>query len=188
MTVLPRILAAALATGSAIAPAAQYPYPYPQPYAQQPYPYPQQPYQTYPYPGQPYGGVGTILDQLLGRYNVSDRQVIRACARAAVTQAQNQYRGYGSYGAPGVPYGYNQPYNQPYGYGYNMRVTAITDVERRSDGLRVRGLLDSGRFGYNPNYNQGYAANGDLSFRCTVDYRGYVTNVRVGRNDNWRRY
>ena len=54
MTVLPRILAAALATGSAIAPAAQYPYPYPQPYAQQPYPYPQQPYPDQSYPTESY--------------------------------------------------------------------------------------------------------------------------------------
>jgi len=62
-----------------------------------------------------------------------------------------------------------------------MRVTAITEVNRRSDGLRVRGLLDSGMSGYNPNtYNRSYAT-GDLTFRCTVDYRGYVRDVRVRR-------
>ena len=30
---------------------------------------------------------------------------------------------------------------------------------------------------------------GDLTFRCNVDYRGAVTNVRISRNDgNYRRY
>ena len=68
----------------------------------------------------------------------------------------------------------------------HMRVTAITNVERRQNGLRVSGLLDSRRR-YRPNgqaygyQNQGYAATGDLSFRCNVDYRGAVTNVRVRR-------
>ncbi|HXC74007.1 MAG TPA: hypothetical protein VN640_04930, partial [Sphingomicrobium sp.] len=36
--------------------------------------------------------------------------------------------------------------------------------------------------------DQGYAA-GDLTFRCNVDYRGYVSNVRIGRNNSaYRRY
>ena len=84
------------------------------------------------------------------------------------------------------PYGYNQGYNQ--GYAANMRVTAITNVERRNNGLRVSGLLDS-RGGSYPPYgqaygyqNRGYAATGDLSFRCNVDYRGAVSNVRINRN------
>lgn len=185
MTAFPKMLAVALLATAAAAPtAAQYPYPYPQQTYPPNYPYN---YPGQPYPGQPYPGtIGSVLDQLLGRYNVSDRQAIRTCANAAVNQAQNQYRGYGQYGAPGVPYGYNQQYAQPYGYGYNIRVTAVTDVERRSNGLRVRGLLDSGRFGYQ-NYNQAYP-NGDLSFRCTVDWRGYVSSIRVGPNENWRRY
>lgn len=184
MTSFPRILAAAASVCCAAAPAAaQYPYPYPQ----QPYP-PGYPYQTYPYQ-QPYGGtvVDQVLNQLLGGYNVNDRTAIRACARAAIGRAQAQYQGYGGY-----PPGYAQPYG--YGYGYNqgfaapmMRVTAITDVERRTYGLRVRGLIDTGMYGYNRNYNQGYAA-GDLKFRCTVDYRGYVSDVRVDRNGDWRRY
>jgi hypothetical protein len=186
MTAFPKILAAALAAASTAVPAAAqyYPYPYPQQgYPQQGYP-PAYPYQ------QPYGG--NVFDQmlggLLGRYNVSDQQAIRSCARAAVGRAQAQYRGYAyNQGYGGYPPGYNQ-------YGYNqgfaapmMRVTAITDVERRSYGVRVRGLIDTGMYGYNPNYNQGYA-RGDLSFRCNVDYRGYVSDVRVNRNDNYRRY
>jgi hypothetical protein len=117
-----------------------------------------------------------------------------------MVQAQGQYRGYGAYGQQ--PYGYGQQpyggYGQPYGYGQGiaapaMRVTAITDVQRRSNGLRVRGLIDSGHGGngaYGGQYgyqNRGYAT-GDLTFRCNVDYRGYVTNVRIGRNDAYRRY
>jgi hypothetical protein len=163
MTSFPRILATALAAASAAAPAA----------AQYPYPYPQQPYPPgYPYQ-QPYGGnvVDQLLNQLLGGYNVNDRTAIRSCARAAIGRAQAQYRGYG----------YNQGFAAPM-----MRVTAITDVERRTFGLRVRGLIDTG-YGYNRNYNQGYAG-GDLKFRCTVDYRGYVSDVRVDRNDDYRRY
>ncbi|MFL6752757.1 MAG: hypothetical protein ACJ8FL_06000 [Sphingomicrobium sp.] len=182
-------LTAAAVIGVAAAPAsAQYqqPYPYPQPYPQT---YPQQ-YPGYGYPqgyGYGQGGVGQIIDQLLGnRYNVTDRRAVSQCAAAATAQAQNQYRGYG-YQQQG--YGYQQGFAQP-----AMRVTAITDVQRRSNGLRVRGLLSSGYGGgYGSGYGQyGYQnqqyAMGDLSFRCNVDYRGVVTNVRISRNDGYRRY
>ena len=101
----------------------------------------------------------------------------------------NSVLGGGRYGA------YGQGYGQQYGQGYNryqaMRVTAITDVQRRSSGLRVSGLLSSGRGyvggGYGGQYgyqNRGYA-QGDLSFRCNVDYRGAVTGLRV-RPANYR--
>ena len=107
--------------------------------------------------------------------------------------------------------GYNQGYgnqgygNQGYGnqgYGYNRgalaRVVGITKVERRSNGLKVFGVIDSGR-GYNrgPYGNQGYGNQGygnqgygnqgypiaDLRFDCRVDYRGYVRNVEIHRNN-----
>jgi hypothetical protein len=185
-------LAAASALAFAAPAAAQYPYP--QQYPQQGYPV-----QTYPYPGQQYGygqqGYSTgnpvtdIIDQLLGnRYNVTDRQAVRQCARAAMSQASAQYGGgYGGYGNYNR-YGYNQ---QQYG---SFRVTAITGVERRSNGLRVTGLLGpGGRYGGygNQGYNgyNGYAgASGDLSFRCNVDYAGNVTGVRVRPNEGYRRY
>ncbi len=67
------------------------------------------------------------------------------------------------------------------GYGGTMRVTSITDVQRRNDGLRVSGMMSSGygsQYGYQ---NRNYAA-ANLSFRCNVDYRGAVTNIRIGRN------
>jgi hypothetical protein len=187
-----KFIAAGAATIAAAAPAVAQ-YPYPQPYPQT---YPGYPQQTYPgYPG--YGAqnpVQQIIDQLLGnRYNVTDRRAVSLCASAAVTQAQAQYRGYGgSYGGYSGGYG---GYNQPYGQGFAapaMRVTAITDVQRRSNGLRVKGRIDTGYGGYAGQYayqNQAYA-RGDLSFRCNVDYRGAVTNVRINReaNTTYRRY
>jgi hypothetical protein len=180
-----RYLTAAAAIGGISAPlAAQVPYPYGYPQQQG---YPQQAYPgyngQYGY-NQGYGSqnpVGQIIDQLLGnRYNVTDRQAVSQCANAAMTQAQAQFGGY------------NQGYGQQYGQGYNrnvgMRVTSITDVQRRNNGLRVTGTMSSGYGGgqYGGQYgyqNRGY---GDVSFRCNVDYRGAVTNVRIGRNDGLR--
>ena len=97
-----------------------------------------------------------------------------------MTQAAAQYgngydRGYGN----------NNGYRQ--GYAGAMRVTAISDVQRRSNGLRVSGLMSSGGGygGHNDYQNRAYAG-GDLSFRCNVDYRGQVTNVRIGRINGYR--
>jgi len=171
--------AAGLAIGVPAAAQAQYQSPYaypPQAYPQGQY-YPQQ---GYAYPGQPQGGISQIIGQLLGnRYQTNDRVAVERCASAAMAQASAQYRGNG----------YGQGYgNQGY-YPAQMRVTGITDVRRRNNGVRVTGLLDSGSGGGNPPYGnaygyqgQGYAAQGDLTFRCNVDYRGAVTNVRINRN------
>jgi len=200
MTGIGKTLALVMTVGGLAAPAAAQYYP-PQPYPQ---PYPQ----TYP-PGYPQqqqyygnqGGIAGIIDQLLGnRYNVNDRSAVSRCATAAVQQAQARYTPYGynqGYNGQGYNQGYpGQGYNQNYAYnqrGYGIRVTAITNVERRSNGLRVRGLLDSGRGGYGNQYgNQGYGnqayASGDLTFRCNVDYRGYVSNVKIERNTGYRGY
>jgi hypothetical protein len=195
------LTAAAVIGGVAVPAAAQYQYPAPAPVPQ---PAPGQPGYGY-YPpqsgyGQPgYGyqdpnGLGTIIGQLLGnRYNVTDRTAVQQCASAAMTQASAQYRPQNGYGQPpyGNAYGYNNNRGYQQGYAPNMRVTAITNVERRNNGIRVSGLLDS-RAGYPPNaqaygyQNNGYAATGDLSFRCNVDYRGAVTNVRVRRANTYR--
>ena len=161
---LASILAAAALAGAASAPAA----------AQ---------YYGQPYPPGYYGNQGTIgaiIDSLLGnRYSVTDRQAVRQCAQAAVNQAYAQYRPYNW-----EDYGYTQPYMPNYNYGLNIRVTAITDVDRRSNGLRVEGLLDTGRFGYDPRYTR----SGDLTFRCNVDWRGYVSGVRIRPNNYYRRF
>jgi hypothetical protein len=203
-------IATAVIGGLAAPAVAQTPYPYPQ---QQPYPqpapgqpgygyYPPQPGYGQPGYGQPgYGNqqgyampVDQMLNQLLGnRYNVTDRTAIHQCASAAMNQASAQYRPQNGYGQPpyGNAYGYNN--NRGYQQGYNgmMRVTAITNVERRNSGLRVSGLLDS-HSAYPPNgqaygyQDNGYAATGDLTFRCNVDYRGAVTNVRINRANTYR--
>jgi hypothetical protein len=190
MTGFTRFLVASAAIGGLAAPAAaqyqqQYQQTYPQQQYQQPYQqtYPQQQYQQ----GYSQNPVQSIIDSLLGnRYNVTDRQAVSQCASAAVTQAQAQYgNGNGAYG---------NRYGQQYGQGYNrysaLRVTAITDVQRRNNGLRVSGTMSSGgayagqygnqngQNGYQNGYqNRGYGA-GQLTFRCNVDYRGAVTGVR----------
>jgi hypothetical protein len=58
-------------------------------------------------------------------------------------------------------------------YGTTGRVVGITRVTPTSSGVRVRGLASSGRYG---GYN-----SADLSFRCDVDYRGYVRDVDIHR-------
>jgi hypothetical protein len=69
------------------------------------------------------------------------------------------------------------------------RVVSITQVVPRGSTVRVRGLASSGRMaGYSPYgvgaygaLGYGYAQQADLSFRCDVDYRGYVRNVDINR-------
>ena len=177
MSTITRFAAAAAAVGCVAAPAAaQY---YPQPY-QQTYPQYQQTYpqyqQTYPgYGNQGYNQsysqnpVTAIIDQLLGnRYNVTDRQAVSQCASAAMAQGAAQYGGYA-----------NNGYGNRSSAASNMRVTSITDVQRRGNGLRVSGLMSSGYGGQYGYQNRGYAAQ-QMSFRCNVDYNGAVTNVRIG--------
>ena len=71
------------------------------------------------------------------------------------------------------------------------RVVSITSSTPTRSGMRIRGLASSGRYAYN-NYGPygagaygalgyGYAASADLSFRCDVDYRGYVRDVDINR-------
>ncbi len=75
------------------------------------------------------------------------------------------------------------------------RVVSITRQYPRSNGhVRVRGVASSGRYAYNGygpygvgaygalGYN--YAAAADLSFKCDVDYRGYVRDVDINRRTN----
>jgi len=58
-------------------------------------------------------------------------------------------------------------------YGTQGRVLGVTRITPNSSGVRVRGLASSGRYyGYN---------TADLSFRCDVDYRGYVRRVDINR-------
>ena len=200
------LLAAGAATLVVAGPAAaqtSYPYPYAQQaypqqgyaYPQQGYAYPQQgyayPQQGYAYPQQGYGypqqqgSIGAIIGRLLGnRYNVTDRTAVTQCATAAQAQAaaqyptpirRGQYPGYGSYS------GYNS--------APQAQVTGITKVERRNRGLRVTGLMSSGtayaygQQAYHPTYAN---AASDLTFRCNVNHRGVVSNLRISRNTAYR--
>ena len=117
--------------------------------------------------GYPYGGnvVGQVLNQVLGGgygyngYGMNSQQVVNICA-SAIQQRLNG--GYGGYG---------------YGSGYGgARVLGITSVEQRGSGgggLRVRGVATSGRYGY----NQGP----DLTWKCSIDYRGRIVGLDVSR-------
>ena len=119
--------------------------------------------------------------QPLNGRGVVDRQPQVALARSelvaafahqhAVAVQQRLSGGYNGYGYSG--YGYTN------GYG-GGRVLGISRVEPRSNGgLTVRGVATSGR-------NVGYAYGGyggqgqvDLTWRCRVDYRGFVSDIDI---------
>ena len=66
------------------------------------------------------------------------------------------------------------------------RVVSVTQVTPNRSTVRVRGLASSGRYAGYGAYGVGaYGALGygqpDLSFRCDVDYRGYVRDVDINR-------
>lgn len=159
--------------------------------------------QYYPQPGYGGGVVGQVINQVLGGgaygggYGMNSQAAIDRCA-VAVAQRVNRdfgyrqgayspYGGYGGYGGYAGAYG-----NYPGG----ARVLGITSVERRSSGgLRVRGVATAnanagygaygsyggyGGYGSYGGYNQ--PAPAELSFKCNVDYRGYITDIDVDRN------
>ena len=151
-----------------------------------------------------------IVDRQLGPdYGASDREAVARCITAALAQGAILYgvngyagtEGYAAYvgdyrpGAAGVP-GFP-------GVPATMRVSAITDVQRRSDGMRVKGLIDSGvdyRGRYNGQAYQGpgsggeayalrHPSNNDLVFRCNLDKDGLVSSMHVERHTTtYRRY
>ena len=151
-----------------------------------------------------------VVDKQLGaRYGASDKEAIGRCVTAALAEGAILYGvngyagtdGYAAYagacrpGAAGVP-GFP-------GIATNMRVSAITDVQRRSDGMRVKGLIDSGvdyRGSYGGQAYQGtggggepdairHPSNNDLVFRCNLDAAGLVSSLHVERHTTtYRRY
>jgi hypothetical protein len=207
------LLIAATAIAGVSAPAAAqtaYPYPQPQPqvYPQAGDGYGQSAYSHYPVAQNP---IARVIDSLLGNRDrePGDRTAVSLCASAALAQAATLYGvngyagsdGYAGYvgayrpGATGVP-GYP-------GVATTMRVSAIIDVQRHSDGLRVKGLIDSGvdyLGGYGGEAYQGpgrggqayatrYPSHNDLSFRCNLDNSGIVTSMHVDRNTTtYRRF
>ena len=151
-----------------------------------------------------------VVDQQLGaRYGASDKEAVARCATVALAEGAilygvngyagtDGYAGYagayrpGEAGVPGFP-----------GIATKMRVSAITAVQRRSDGMRVKGLIDSGvdyLGGYGGEAYQGtgpggqayatrYPSNNDLVFRCNLDTAGLVSSLHVERHTTtYRRY
>ena len=121
--------------------------------------------------GNPYGGnvIGQVLNGVLGNgygNNGANSQVaVNQCA-AAVQQRLNGGYGYNGYG------------NNSYGYSNGARVLGISRVEPRSNGeLLVRGVANSGRYAY------GYNGQGqiDLTWKCKVDYRGFIRDIDINR-------
>lgn len=176
------------------------------------------------YPGYGYGNnnnnvVGAIIGQVLGygRYPYGNygyqqgyanqaygnqNMAVDQCARAVEARVggyQGGYYGYGNQGYGNQGYGgqYGNPYggyrygNQGYGAG---RVLGVTRVERKSYGLKVRGVASSGNQGYagygRRGYgNYGYNAGADLSWSCEVRYDGRIRDIDVSRRSaNWRGY
>lgn len=163
--------------------------------------------QYYPGYGYGYGNnnnvVGQIIGQVLGYgrypygnygYNSYGNQsmAVNQCARAVEARIGGHRGGYYGYG--------NMPYGSRYGgYGYNQgygggRVLGVTRVERKSYGLKVRGVASSGNRGYagygRYNYgNYGYGAGADLRWSCEVRYDGRIRDIDVDRRSAyWRGY
>ena len=154
--------------------------------------------------------VQQVVDAQLGaRYTATDKQAVARCVTAALAQGAilygvngyagtDGYAGYvgayrpGAAGVPGFP-----------GVAATMRVSQITAVQRRPDGMRVKGLIDSGvdyKGGYGGAAYQGaggggqpyadrHPSNDDLAFRCNLDTAGLVTSMHVERHTTtYRRY
>ena len=134
------------------------------------------------YPGYGYGGgVGQVISQVFGGgnygyngYGANQQAVVNQCAAAV------QQRLSGGYGNNGYGYnGYNG-YNGYSSYNTGGRVLGISRVEQRSNGgLLVRGVANSGRYAGSYGYNS--EAQVDLTWKCRVDYRGFVTSVDINR-------
>jgi hypothetical protein len=164
------------------------------------------------YPSYPNGGygqpnvIGQVINQVLGGgyggYGNNSQVAVQRCAAAVEQRVNAQYnRGYGGYGQGGYGgyggYNPNPGYGGYNGYTYNQgsaRVLGVTSVERRSNnGLRVRGVATArahavayggyGQGGYSPygGYAQPQQA-AELTFKCNIDYRGYITDIDLDRN------
>lgn len=116
--------------------------------------------------------IGGVIDALIGnRYATSDREAIRRCAVAAVNKAERMHRGEFR----------TQPVAYP-GYRGHIRVSEITDVQRRFQLIRVRGLMDTPRYGWHGNRR-----GSELSFKCDYTYKGKIAALQVQRNPYWKR-
>lgn len=78
------------------------------------------------------------------------------------------------------------PYVRQYGaYGGQARVAGITDVDRKSYGLKIEGVALSGR--YATQYNRygrsgyGYGQTPDIKWECEIDRAGYIRDIEIKR-------
>ena len=79
---------------------------------------------------------------------------------------------------------YRTAYNSGYYGAYNTgRVLSVTRVDPNRSSIRVRGLATSGRVNNGLNLFGLLGSNyrADLSYSCTVDYRGRVRDVDINR-------
>ena len=122
------------------------------------------------YYGQPYGNA-------YGYYNNSAANMAAQRCTAAVQSRLHTRTNAG--GLLGAILGVNT--------ATSGRVLNVTQVTPRRNSVVVRGLASSGmtrgygQYGYGAYGAVGYAYQPDLSFKCTVDYRGYIRDVDVNR-------
>lgn len=129
---------------------------------------------TAQYYGSPYYGNQYAYANTYASTNAATQR----CAAAV----QNRLARRGSNNILGAIFGANT-----YASGYG-RVLSVTRVTPTRNSVRVRGIASSGRMAYNP-YGMGaygmlgsnYSTAADLSFKCDVDYRGYVRDVDITR-------
>ncbi len=112
-----------------------------------------------------------------GGYGVNTQALAQRCAAAV----QNRLSVRGSGGILGSIFGIRT--------ATSGRVLAVTRVDPRQTTVRVRGVATSGRMAYNP-YGYGYYGalgqayaqpTADLTFRCDVDYRGFIRDIDINR-------
>jgi|SwirhisoilCB2_FD_contig_51_10368442_length_491_multi_7_in_0_out_0_1 hypothetical protein len=128
------------------------------------------------YYGNPYGYQTDRYGQAYGYgYNSGASNMAVQQCQAAV---QSRLNVRGTSGILGAIFGVNT--------GFNGRVLSVSRVTPTRNSVTVRGLATSGRMAYSPYGYGAYGAYGanyqpDLSYKCTVDYRGYVRDVDINR-------
>jgi hypothetical protein len=114
---------------------------------------------------QPYGNAYGYYNN---RYGMSTQAAVDRCS--AAVQNRLAYR--------------TSSYNPYYGGYSSGRVLNVTSVDPNRYSVHVRGLATSGRMasnGLNLFGLLGSNYRADLSFACTVDYRGRIRDVDINR-------
>ncbi|WP_265569989.1 hypothetical protein [Sphingomicrobium nitratireducens] len=138
-------------------------------------------YGRYPYGNYGYGQQGYM----------NERTAVDQCARVVEDQINrrtnaaygSRYGNYGSYGTYGQRYGtYDYNYGNRYG---QARIAGITSVDRKSYGLRVKGVAMSGqyatRYGSYGRTGYGYGQRPDLKWNCEIDRYGRIRDLDIER-------